>query len=66
MTDTRKVRQTSGEETDAKVEGRAHTELRPVKAGRSGDEAEQPQPRPRAKVLPKDEGDDDLFNDMPV
>jgi hypothetical protein len=47
----------SGQENEARKDnGEAHTELVPAGQG----------PRPRARVLPSEVSDDDLFNDMPV
>ena len=58
MTDARKTRDEDARETAGAEEAAAHTELRPAGTG----------PKPRAKVLPPEvrDGDDDMFNDMPV
>jgi hypothetical protein len=54
--DTRPSDERSQEDEASKDKGEAHTELVPAGQG----------PRPRARVLPSEVSDDDLFNDMPV
>lgn len=58
MTDAKKARDRDVPEATGPEEQAAHTELRPAGKG----------PKPRAKVLPPEvrDGDDDMFNDMPV
>jgi hypothetical protein len=58
MTDAKKTRPDEAPEATNPEDQTAHTELRPAGKG----------PKPRAKVLPPEvrDGDDDMFNDLPV